>query len=60
MRKELIGLLAIAAVVLGAAFLASPNATTTTNAASTGALGIDIWGLTKTAEGLPDQDYPAH
>ena len=60
MRKELIGLLAIAAVVLAAFLLASPNAKTTTNAASTGALGIDIWGLTQAAEDLPEQDYPTH
>jgi hypothetical protein len=60
MRKELIGLLALAAIVLAVIFGVSPSATTITNAASTEVLGIDILGLTKAAKDLPEQQFAAH
>lgn len=60
MRKELIGLLSLAAVILAAIFVVSPKATTTTNAAATEFYGIDIFGLTKNAKDMPEQRFPAH
>ena len=60
MRKQLIGLLALAAVILAAIFIASPKTTTMTNAASTGMLGLDTWSINKSAKDLPEQSYAAY
>jgi hypothetical protein len=60
MRQKFVGLLALAAIILGAIFIVSPKATITTNAASTKLLGLDIWSITKAAKDLPEQNYAAH
>jgi hypothetical protein len=60
MRKALIALMAVAALVLTGIVWVSPRATVITNEASTELYGIDILGLTKNAKDLPVQQYAAH
>jgi hypothetical protein len=57
MRKELITLVAITALVVVGIVWVSPKATVTANEAST---GIDTLDLTKKAKDLPIEYYPAH
>ena len=58
--NKVIGLLALAALVLAGIFTVAPKATVTLNASSTDVIGIDILGLTKSAKDLPVQQYAAH
>ena len=60
MRKELIALAGLAALVLAGIVVVSLKATTTTNAASTEIYGIDIFGITRNAKDLPVQEFAAH
>ncbi len=60
MRRQLIALLALAAVVLAVIIAVAPHARTITNQASTEIYGIDILGLTTAAKNLPEQQYAAH
>ena len=60
MRKELITLIAAAALIVGGIVWVSPKATVITNAASTEIYGVDILGLTKTAKDLPLEQYAAY
>jgi hypothetical protein len=57
MRNKLAALFTLAALALGAVFIASPKATTVANAA---AFGVDIAGLTMKATGLPEEQFDAH
>ena len=58
--NKVIGLLALAALILAGIFTVAPKATVTLNASSTEVIGIDILGLTKSAKDLPVQQYAAH
>jgi uncharacterized membrane protein YgaE (UPF0421/DUF939 family) len=60
MKKQFIGLAALAAAAIAAVFSLAPQATVTVNAAVTEILGVDLLGLTKAATDLPDHQYPAH
>ena len=60
MRKQLIGLLALAAAILAVIVVVAPHARTITNEAATEVYGIDIAGLTKAAKHLPEQQYAAY
>ena len=60
MRYQLIGLLALAALMLTGIFTVAPKATVMTNHAATEIYGIDILGLTKNTKDLPEQHYAAH
>ncbi len=60
MRKEEYMVLALAAVILAVIIAISPNVTTVANEASTEIYGVDILGLTKNAQDLPEQQYAAH
>jgi hypothetical protein len=57
---KIIGLLALAALMLAGIFAVSPKATVTMNASSTDIIGIDILGLTTAARDLPVQQYAAN
>ena len=59
-RQQMIGLFALAALVLAVIFAVAPKSIMTTNAASTEVYGIDILGLTKNARDLPVEQYAAH
>lgn len=59
-RQQVIGLFALAAVVLAVIFAVAPKSIVTTNAASTEVYGIDILGLTKNAKDLPIEQYAAY
>jgi hypothetical protein len=58
MRKPVIALIGLAALVLALVSAISPNATSTANEASV-VSGIDILDLTKKAGALPEQHFPA-
>ena len=60
MRKEEYMVLALAAVILAVIIAISPNVATVANEASTEIYGVDILGLTKNAQNLPDHQYAAH
>ena len=60
MRKSLIALIAIVALVFAGVLVAAPKATNSTQDASSANIGIDIFSLTKRASSLPEQSYPAH
>ena len=60
MRKQLIALLALAAVILALIIVVAPHARTIANEASTEVYGIDIAGLTKAAKKLPEPQYATH
>jgi hypothetical protein len=53
-------LLALAAIIVAVIIAMSPNVTTIANEASTEIYGVDILGLTKNAQDLPEQHYTAH
>ena len=52
--------LVLAAFILVIIFSISPKVETTANEASIGTHGIDIFGLTRNARNLPEEEYPAH
>jgi len=60
MRKELIALIAVAALVVVGIVWVSPKATVIANEASTEVYGIDILGLTGKAKDLPVEQYAAY
>lgn len=60
MQKREYILLALAAVIVAVIIAMSPNVTTIANEASTELYGVDILGLTKNAQDLPEQQYAAH
>ena len=53
-------LLSLAAVIVAVIIAMSPNVRTIANEASTELYGVDILGLTKNAQDLPEQQYAAH
>lgn len=59
-RLQMIGIFALAALVLAVIFTVAPTATVMTNAASTEVYGIDVLGLTKNAKDLPVEQYAAY
>jgi hypothetical protein len=59
-RLQVIGIFALAALVLAVIFTVAPTATVMTNAASTEVYGIDVLGLTKNAKDLPVEQYAAY
>ena len=60
MRKALTALIAIVALAFAGVLVAAPKATKSTQHASIANAGIDIFSLTKRAQTLPEQSYPAH
>lgn len=60
MQKREYILLALAAVILAGIIAIAPNVATVANEASTEIYGVDILGLTKDAQNLPEQQYAAH
>ena len=59
-RLQVIGIVALAALMLAVIVTVAPNAMVMTNTASTEMYGIDILGLTKNAKDLPVEQYAAH
>jgi hypothetical protein len=59
-RLQVIGIFALAALVLAVIVTVAPTATVMTNAASTEVYGIDVLGLTKNAKDLPVEQYAAY
>ena len=57
MRTRIVGLMALAALVLAVIWFVSPRATVIANEASGEPYGIDILGLTKQAKGLSERQY---
>lgn len=60
MKKHDYFALALAALILGIIIAISPKVETIADEATIGLYGIDISGLTRNAQNLPEQDYPAH
>ena len=60
MRKREYIIVALAAVIVAVIIAMSPNVTTIANEASTEIYGVDIFGLTRNAQDLPEQQYAAH
>ena len=60
MRKHDYIVLALAAAVLTVIMAISPKVETIANEASTEIYGVDILGLTRNAQDLPEQHYAAH
>jgi hypothetical protein len=59
MKKHDYLALGLAAVIL-AILAISPKVETIADEATIGVYGMDIPGLTRNAQNLPEQDYPAH
>lgn len=59
-RTQLTAALAAAAIVLAVILAASPQATIVAKQASGEFYGVDILGLTKNAQNLPEQQFPTH
>ena len=59
MRTQIVGLLALAALILAVIWFVSPRATVIANEASGETYGIDVLGLTKQATDLPERRYAA-
>ena len=57
MRTRIIGLTALAALILAVIWFVAPRATVIANAASGETYAIDILGLTKQAQDLPERRY---
>lgn len=57
MRTRIIGLMALAALILAVIWFVSPRATVIANKASGETYGIDILGLTTQAKDLPERQY---
>ena len=60
MRRQLIGPLTVAVLILGAIFISAPRSTINAYQASTEIYGIDILALTTSATGMPEQHFPTH
>jgi len=60
MKKRDYLVLALAVFILGIVVAISPKTETIANEASIGTRGIDILGLTRNAQNLPEEDYPAY
>jgi len=60
MRMQIAAIAALAALVLTAIVAVSPHATLVTNKVSGEVYAVDILGLTKQAENLPEQKFAAH
>jgi len=60
MRKVHTTLMVVGALALAGILAAAPKATKSTQDASTANAGIDIFSLTRGAQTLPEQSYPAH
>jgi len=60
MQKREYLILALGAVIVAVIMAMSPNVTTIANEASTELYGVDILGLTKNAQDLPEHQYAAH
>jgi len=59
MRTRIVGLMALAALILAVIWFASPGATVIANEVSGETYGIDILGLTKQPKDLPERRYAA-
>jgi hypothetical protein len=59
-KGDVFAILALGALILVGIIAISPNITTVANEASTEIYGIDILGLTKNANHLPEQQFAAH
>jgi len=59
MQKREYFLLALAAVIVAVIIAMSPNVTAIANESSTELYGVDILGLTKNAQNLPEHQYAA-
>ncbi len=59
-RTQVTVALAIAALVLAFIVAVSSHATIGANQASSEVLGLDIFGITKSAMNLPEQQFPTH
>lgn len=59
-RTQVTAALAAAAIVLAVILAASFQATIVANEASGEIYGVDILGLTKNAQNLPEQQFPTH
>ena len=60
MRNKVIGVLALAALILAAIVAVSPRATLIANEVTGEVYGIDVLAITKDAKDLPVQQYAAH
>ena len=60
MRKALTTLIAVVALAVAGLLVTAPKATKGTQDASMANVGIDIFSLTRGAQTLPEQNYPAH
>ena len=60
MRKVHTTLMVVGALALAGILAAAPKATKSTQDASTANAGIDTFTLTRGAQTLPEQSYPAH
>jgi hypothetical protein len=60
MRTRILGLLALAALILAVIISVSPHSTIVANEVTGEVYAVDIVGLTKNARDLPVQQYAAH
>ena len=60
MRTKILGVLALAALILAVIVSISPHATIVANEVTGEVYAVDILGLTKNAKDLPTQQYAAH
>jgi len=60
MRMQIAAIAALAALILAVIFAVSPHATLVANEVSGEVYAVDILGLTKQAENLPEQKLAAH
>ena len=60
MRIQVIGVLALAALILAAIIAVSPHTTVVANEVTGEVYGIDVLAITKNARDLPVQQYAAH
>ena len=60
MRIQVIGALALAALILAAIVTVSPRTTVIANEVTGEVYGIDVLAITKNARDLPVQQYAAH
>ena len=60
MRIQVIGALALAALILAAIVAVSPRATLIANEVTGEVYGIDVLAITKDARDLPVEQYAAH
>ena len=60
MRIQVIGALALAALILAVIVAVAPQATLIANETTGEVYGIDVLAITKNAKDLPAQQYAAH